>query len=112
MKDRVVAAYQIIREEEALGKEEQNRIESVLYVMADKFLDSEEMDGLMEVISMTRLGQKLVNKGKEEGRQEEKLEIAGNLQGLLNESVIAEKMNLPLEIVLELKEKKESARTV
>lgn len=108
LKDRVVAAYQIIREEEALGKEEQNRIESVLYVMADKFLDSEEMDGLMEVISMTRLGQKLVDKG----RQEEKLEIAGNLLGLLNESVIAEKMNLPLEIVLELKEKKESARTV
>ncbi len=46
------------------------KVETVLYVMADKFLDSGEMDELMEVIGMTRLGQKLINRGKEKGRAE------------------------------------------
>lgn len=49
----------------------EHRIRTVLYVMADKFLDSAEMDELMEVIGMTQLGQKLVSKGREEGKREE-----------------------------------------
>lgn len=67
-------------------------------------MDSAEMKELMEVIGVTQLGQMLVNKGKEE----EKLEIARNLIGLLDEKVIAERTNLPLKTVLELKEKQDS----
>ena len=73
------AAYQITGEATSASREELNRIEAVLYLMADKFLDSAEMDELMEVVGVTRLGQKLVNKGKEE----EKLEIAENRNQLL-----------------------------
>ena len=76
--------------------------------MADKFLESAEMDELREVIGMTRLGQMLVNKGIEQG----KLEIAQNLIGLLDDQTIAEKTELPLKTVLELKEKKESVPMV
>ena len=53
--------------------------------MADKFLESAEMDELREVIGMTRLGQMLVNKGIEQG----KLEIAQKLIGLLDDQTIA-----------------------
>lgn len=77
-------------------------------VMADKFLESAEMDELREVIGMTRLGQMLVNKGIEQG----KLEIAQKLIGLLDDQTIAEKTELPLKTVLELKEKKESVPMV
>lgn len=105
LKDRVEAAYQITQGAASVSREELNRIETVLYVMADKFLESAEMDELMEVIRMTRLGQKLVNKGKEE----EKLEIAQNLIGLLDEKVIAQRTGLSLETVLKLKEKRTSA---
>ncbi len=77
-------------------------------VMADKFLESAETDELREVIGMTRLGQMLVNKGIEQG----KLEIAQKLIGLLDDQTIAEKTELPLKTVLELKEKKESVPMV
>lgn len=105
LKERVEAAYQITQEAAPVSREELNRIETVLYVMADKFLEPTEMDELMEVIRMTRLGQKLVNKG----REEEKLEIAQNLIGLLDEKVIAQRTGLSLETVLKLREKQTSA---
>ncbi len=105
----VRAAYQITREAEAVDREVIDKIETILYVMADKFLDALEMEELMEVVGMTRLGQKLVNKGREEGREEERLELAEGLIGFLEEEVIADKTKLPLETVLKLKESKQSA---
>ena len=104
LKDRVKAA--------SAGQEELDKVETVLYVMADKFLESAEMDELREVIGMTRLGQMLVNRGIEQGIEQGiergKLEIAQNLIGLLDDHTIAERTELPLKTVLELKEKKES----
>ena len=82
-------------------------MEAVLYVMADKFLDSIDMDELVEGISMTKLGQKLVDKGRtegiSEGKTEKAIESAKNLIGLLDEHIIAERIGLPLETVLKLK---------
>ena len=116
LKDRVRAAFRITQEA-GDDYEEMDRIEAVLYVMADKFLDSVEMDELMEVIGMTRLGQKLVNRGMEQGfergmehgMEQERLEIAEGLIGILDERIIAERTRLPLETVLKLKERQESA---
>lgn len=120
LKDRAKEAFQITKEAEA-SQEEAEKAEAVLYVMADKFLESGEIDELMEVIGMTRLGQKLVNRGIEQGREqgkeegrlagreEEKLEIARNLIGLLDEKVISQKTGLPLEAVMELKKKEVQA---
>ena len=108
MKDRVKTAYQITQEADSVGQGELDKIETVLYVMADKFLEPVEMEELMEVIGMTRLGQKLVNRGIEQG----KLEIAKNLIGLLDEETIAERTELPLKIVLKLKEEQEAVSGV
>lgn len=116
LKDRVKEAFQITKEAASAGQEELDKVENVLYVMADKFLESAEMDELMEVIGVTRLGQKLVNRGIEQGiqrgmelgKEEEKIDIAQNLLGLLDEKVIAQRTGLPLETVMELKEKQTS----
>lgn len=128
LRDRVKAAYQITQEAVSVGQEELDKIETVLYVMADKFLDAIEMNELMEVIGMTQLGQKLVRRGieqgieqglergleqglergkeegKKEGKEEERLEIAQNLIGLLDVQIIAERTGLSLETVLKLSE--------
>lgn len=112
LKDRVKAAYEITKDAESVDREELDKVESVLYIMADKFLETVEMDELMEAIGMTRLGQKLVNRGIERGIEQGKLEIAQNLIGLLDEQTIAERTELPLETVLELKKKKEPVSIV
>ncbi len=119
LKERVKAAYQITKKV-VPGQEELDKVETVLYVMADKFLESAEMDELMEVIGMTRLGQKLVDKGIEQGiqkgkalgKEEEKMDIARKLIGLLDDQTIAERTELPLKTVLELKKKKKSIHMV
>ncbi len=107
LKDRVEEAYRITRGAGSIGQEELDKIEAVLYIMADKFLESAEMDELTEVIGVTELGRKLVNRGFEQG----KLKIAQNLIGTLDEETIAEKTELPLKTVLELKKKAESIPT-
>lgn len=40
---------------------------AMLYTLADKFLDSKDLDEIKEVISMTRLGQMLLDEGMEKG---------------------------------------------
>ena len=43
--------------------------EAVVYVMADKFLDQLDMEEIKEGIRMTRLGQMMVELGRDEGIQ-------------------------------------------
>lgn len=50
---------------------------AMLYTLADKFLDSKDLDEIKEVISMTRLGQMLLDEGLEKGMKK------GMEQGLL-----------------------------
>ena len=106
-KDRVKAAYKITRKVNTVAKEEIEKIEAVIYAMADKFLDSVSKEEILEEISMTELGQMMINKGKKEGLKEgikeNRLEIAKNLIGLLDEQVIAERTGLSLDAVKELK---------
>ena len=82
-----------------------------MYAMADKFLEPAELQEIVEAISMTRLGQMLVDKGiqegmkegMKEGREEEKLSNARNLIDLLDVETIAERIGLPLETVQKIK---------
>lgn len=112
MKERVKRAYQITQKAVSANPEDIKKIEAVLYVMADKFLDAMDMEEVMEGIRMTKLGQMLVNAGKEEGMVEGKIEglteatlkNARSLIGLLDETVIAERLELSLDTVLKLKE--------
>ena len=50
---------------------------AMLYTLADKFLDSKDLDEIKEVISMTRLGKMLLDEGMEKGMKK------GMEQGLL-----------------------------
>lgn len=117
-KERVKAAFEITQKMDSVGEEEIRKIEAVLYAMADKFLEKEEMEEILEDISMTKLGQMLVNKGFSQGISEgisqgitqgtekNKLENARNLLDVLDVSVIAEKIGLPLETVQKLKDER------
>ena len=62
-KERVLAAYDITRKANEVDAEIIRKVEAVIYIMADKFLDSEEMEQLKEEIKMTRLGRMLYDDG-------------------------------------------------
>ena len=68
-KDRIKKALELSRKaEEDIPKNEVEKIESVVYAMAEKFLENVEMDEIREMMRMTRLGQMLREEGREEGR--------------------------------------------
>ena len=79
-KERVSSAFRITRDAEGISVGDIMKIEAVVYVMADKFLDSEEMEEIKEGIRMTRLGQMLVDMGRDEGRTEGRNE--GRTEGI------------------------------
>ncbi len=62
-KERVLAAYDITRKATEMDAEVIRKVEAVIYIMADKFLDSKEMEQLKEEIKMTRLGKMLYDDG-------------------------------------------------
>lgn len=66
-KDRISAAYDITRRVTDVDVEVIRKVEALVYVMADKFLESAEMEQLKEEIKMTRLGKMLYDDGKTEG---------------------------------------------
>lgn len=62
-KERVLAAYEITRKATDVDAEIIRKVEAVIYIMADKFLDSKEMEQLKEEVKMTRLGKMLYDDG-------------------------------------------------
>ena len=66
-KERMRTAFQLIREATAVSEEDIRKIEAVLYAMTDKFLSKEELEEFLEEISMTRLGEMLIDKGISQG---------------------------------------------
>ena len=75
LKERVKETFKITKKATGISTEDISKIEAVVYVMADKFLDQVDMDEIKEEISMTRLGQMLVEMGRNEGLK------AGRTQG-------------------------------
>ena len=65
--------------------EEIRKIEAVIYAMANKFLESMDLDEIMEDIIRTRLGRKLLDKRT----SDTKLENARKLLDLLDKQTIA-----------------------
>ena len=107
-KDRIKTAYKITQSAATADKEDVRKIEAVLYAMAEKFLESMDMEEIMEDIRMTRLGKMLVEAGYQEGEDngiiKNKLENAKNLIDILDVRIIAERIGLPLETVEKLKQ--------
>lgn len=81
-KERIKAAFSITRKAVSIDADIIRKIEAVVYTMADKFLDSIDMEEVMEEIKMTKLGQMLVDKGREEGRQEGREETLDRINSL------------------------------
>ena len=67
LQDRVTEAFHIIRNATHLSYEDRSHMESVLYLMADKFLEPSVLNKLKEDLHMTQLGQMLVDWGIEQG---------------------------------------------
>ncbi len=100
---------------------EVQKIEAVIYAMEEKFLEKMDLEEVMEEISMTRLGEMLVNKGYGEGYdkgydighsrgvEEGKPDAARNLLGQVSPDILAKTLELPLDTILKLKEEQESS---
>lgn len=70
-KERITKAFEFSRQaEKDIPKEEINKIEAVMYAMAEKFLNEVDMEEVREAVKMTKLGTMLINEGREEGREE------------------------------------------
>lgn len=67
------------------------KVEAMIYVMADKFLDSIEMEQLKEEIKMTRLGKMLYDDGRQVGREEG--EKRGEKRGESKVMILIQKMS-------------------
>lgn len=106
IKQRLQIACEITRGETAVTKEEIQKIEAVIYAMADKFLDGLDMEEFVEGMKMTRLGEMLVKEGKQEGMSEKETEIIKNLLGVLDDEVLMERLHISKERLEEVKAQK------
>lgn len=98
MKDRIKNALQIVGREICLKAEETQKIQAVIYALAEKFLKYEEMDEIKGVMNMTRLGQMLVDDGISQGLSQGKAEaiveflnLKGGVSEDLKKRIISEK---------------------
>ena len=95
-KERINKAYRITRNITEVKEEDINRIEAMLYAMADKFLDSVDLDKLKEEIAMTRLGQMIWEDGERKGREEGKASAYLEMikAGYITETEAAKRLNI------------------
>ena len=103
-KDRINKAFHITHKAEHVTKEDKDKIEAMLYAMADKFLDAVDLEKLKEEITMTRLGQMIwedgIAEGKARGKAEGKAEgrISAYLEmirdGFITENEAAHRLNI------------------
>ena len=106
IKQRLQIACEITRGETAVTKEEIQKIEAVIYAMADKFLEGLDMEEFVEGMKMTRLGEMLVKEGKQEGMNEKETEIIKNLLGVLDDEILMERLHISKERLEEVKAQK------
>ena len=103
-KDRINKAYQITRKATEVKKEDIDKIEAMLYAMADKFLDVVSLEKLKEEIAMTRLGQMIWQDGVIEGEARGKIDAYVEMiqEGFVTVVEAAKKLNISKEEVEEL----------
>ena len=101
LKERVIKAFDITKNmRDSIPEAE--KIEAVVYAMAEKFMDSVTLEQLKEAVGMTRLGQMMYNDGVEATQ----IKIAKNLLDEFSDEKIAEKTGLKPETVKELRKEK------
>lgn len=65
--DKIIKSIRIVKK---IDNDYRYDIESMLYAFADKFLDGKDLEKVKEEISMTKLGEMLVEDGRKQGIQE------------------------------------------
>ncbi len=103
-KERIMASLEILREygSAEVGAQDRDcieKLEAVIYTMAEKFLDNLDMEDVKKGVAMTRLGQMLVEEGMKEGEQYTLLESIRNLMETLKLSAdqAMEALRIPAE---------------
>mgnify|MGYP005762820717 FL=1 len=72
VRDRILNGLQILKKEEhLLTKDESRKMEAMLYALANKLLNPEDLDRVKEAVKMTRLGEMLRADFMEEGMKEQ-----------------------------------------
>jgi len=71
--DRIIKSIRIIKK---IDNEYRYDIESMLYAFADKFLEEKDLEKVKEEISMTKLGEMLVEDGIKKGEEKKAIETA------------------------------------
>lgn len=105
--DRIIKSLHILREASSSVTEiELEKMQAVLYALADKFLQEQELNRVKEMIAMTKLGEMLLKDGMERGLADGKAEgkaegeskivaiIRKKRQKNLNVQMIAENLEL------------------
>lgn len=90
------------------------KAESILYTLAEKFLEKEELEEMKEVLSMTWLYSMLTEDAKREGERRGKLKgmekAAVSFLDILPPEVVSEKSGIPLARIKELQEVTKNCR--
>ena len=102
-KDRINKAYHIMQKTVKTEKEDKDKIEAMLYAMADKFPDILDLKKLKEELSMTKLGQMIWENGIAEGetRRETKGRLSAYLEMIRDGFITKEEAAIRLEISLD-----------
>lgn len=70
VKERILRGIELLKAYSSLmDKEEYMRLEAMLYALATKFLDDDEIKDIVEVIDMTLLGELLMERGEKRGME-------------------------------------------
>lgn len=102
-KQRIWSALTITRNARAVDAQIVEKIEAVIYAMAEKFLNPDDKKLLREVVKMTELGQMLVNDGIEQGIEKTRMDLVKKkLQKGKTVEEIADALEESVEVVQEL----------
>ena len=71
--DKILKSIRLVKK---IDNEYRYDMESMLYAFADKFLDGKELEKVKEEISMTKLGEMLVEDGIKKGKEEQATDTA------------------------------------
>lgn len=102
-KERIGSAFDITYHVTSVPAADIRKIEAMVYAMADKFLDSWDLEEIREEIKMTRLGAMLYNDGIGTGERQKLKELVKTVyQKGMSMEKISELFNESIECIAEL----------
>ena len=103
-KERILDAYELLRDSTAFSQEEKEKLDSVLYVMANKFLNGKELKKVKEEMQMMPLGRMWREDGIAEGRFAAAVGVIRKMDSGLSYENAARLLDLDIDRVREIYE--------